>query len=232
MSLKQINTQLHSSASHHPSKGGATHGINFIGYRVDLYLLGQAPTAFGNIDFITDAVVLRFPAGEVEIEHASTATELLPLISKAVLLAPEFPDRATVVVHEAFRFRITKGCNRECLADSLKVSFEGCPDLLSQAYVMGSAVDRLPYSQYLDGYDKNGYFEVIFHGSAPCINGVLQFHPDGRVSRSTPMRDGKWRIQVPGEEECEMTLSADDLEFSDQQAGRRSNVRKARGPEH
>jgi hypothetical protein len=157
--------------------------VKFVGYSAQIVTKEEAIHAM--LDFVTGSTYLYVSGGHVIVPNrcalgpyiASLPACLNDLNAKSKRNMTGRPDSYTGLTHGDNQVRLTAGAVPKKVIRRLASRFRQIEPVLEHADIVGSQIERRPYSQYIDEIRATGFAKPEVHGVGVFDNGKFVFHP-------------------------------------------------------
>ena len=159
--------------------------VKFVGYIAEILALENGKEIeHATLDFVSGSVSLMAADACVLVPRRA---DLMPFVASL----PDHADRlrellcrSTSRVEVNFsgnRIAISAGATLNQVVLQLEKRCSETEQVIEQAERIGVQIQRWPYSEYIDHFEKTGIWRVISYGVGIFENGTLSYCPDGRV---------------------------------------------------
>lgn len=204
----------------------AKYAVKFIGYAAFVVTRKKAQElTCARLDFVSGSVMLYADKGCLIVHHrdAIDVVRQLPrIVGKLENVLHKLSLSLTGRVHEGaysasivpaqdgagsiISITVAPGCDIHlCLGANLRKTVlalrkrltDEFEQLLNQAEVIGTRIERRPYSEYIDELGRTGSARVEAHGYGLFVAGQLIFHPTKHTTVVTPTEvKGQFAIKM------------------------------------
>jgi hypothetical protein len=157
--------------------------VKFVGYMAQIVTKKEEIHAI--LDFLTGSTSLKVSGGYVIVPNrcalgpyiASLLTCLNDPDEKSKLSMTRHGVSSTELTHGEDRIRLAPGADPKKVIRRLANRFRQIEPVLEHADIVGSQIERRPYSEYLDEIEATGFAQPKVHGLGVFDKGKFFFHP-------------------------------------------------------
>jgi hypothetical protein len=161
--------------------------VKFIGYGA--VVVTKSEVEHATLDFVSGATFLHVNGGFAMVSTLADLPRFVADLQSNQLSEVDLAVHEDPAGHPNSEVKRTMGDNEICFypgADPTKViqrltsRIRRVEPVLRQAEIIGSSIDRRPYSDFIAEIEATGLVRVVFHGYGIFEKSKLVFHPVGR----------------------------------------------------
>jgi hypothetical protein len=183
--------------------------VRFIGYSCRI-IARKGNTDYAGLDFVSGAATLFADEGFLCVPKRTSLALLVTNLPACINQLKESAKQAKSNDDGGYlemrsgegEINLKRGAAIDRFVSQITRRYRKVEPILEQAEKVGSAINRLPYDDYIDEIAKTGHCRVVFYGDGFFVDGRLLYRPERRTSFVKATEDERSYSVTPDVPSC------------------------------